>query len=115
MDDVLIKSLLYDFYGQLLTEHQQSIYQHYYGQDLSLAEIAEYYGISRQAVYDHLKRAEKSLAHYEQSLGLIQRFQENERRIQQIHQLSAMGPEEQAISRLATIHQLSGEMLIVNE
>ncbi len=64
-------TLLFDYYGELLTERQQKAFRLYYFQDLSLAEIAEQIKISRQGVYDHLHRAEKLLHSYEKKLGLI--------------------------------------------
>lgn len=67
-------SLLFDFYGPLLTEKQQQAIELYYHHDLSLAEIADRFGISRQAVYDLLRRAEAALEEYESKLHLIQRF-----------------------------------------
>ncbi len=63
--------LLNDYYGSLLTEHQSEIVALYYDLDLSLAEIAERYGISRQAVRDVLVRTEQKLKEYEASLGLV--------------------------------------------
>jgi hypothetical protein len=62
---------LFDFYGQLLTERQQQMVKLYYYHDLSLGEIAEQSEISRQAVYDNLKRAEKLLEDYEEKLKLL--------------------------------------------
>jgi len=64
--------LLYDFYGKLLTPKQQEVMQLYYEQDLSLSEIAEELKITRQAVYDILKRSEQALEKYERKLGLLE-------------------------------------------
>lgn len=74
MEKVFRITLLYDFYGQLLTARQQKFIELYYGQDFSLGEIAEEYDVTRQAVHDTLKRAEKTLANYEEKLGLIEKF-----------------------------------------
>lgn len=67
-------NLLYDFYGQLLTERQGKFIELYYSQNLSLGEIAEDYPISRQAIRDVLKRAENTLFQYEEKMGLVQKF-----------------------------------------
>lgn len=67
--------LLYDFYGQLLTPKQREYLELYYHHDLSLGEIGEEFQISRQAVYDILRRGEKILQEYEAKLGLVARYQ----------------------------------------
>lgn len=67
-------NLLYDFYGQLLTDRQKSFIELYYGHDLSLGEIAGEYGVTRQAVHDALQRADRLLADYEAKLGLVAKF-----------------------------------------
>ncbi|MCC5912004.1 MAG: putative DNA-binding protein [Clostridiaceae bacterium] len=67
-------SMLYDFYSQLLTDKQKDMIDLYYNQDLSLGEIAEEFKVSRQAVYDTIKRTEKILYNYEEKLKLFQLF-----------------------------------------
>ena len=67
-------AMLYDFYGDLLTARQKEFYDLYYNDDLSLAEIAENYGITRQGVRDIIVRAEKTLEDIEEKTGLIQRY-----------------------------------------
>lgn len=74
-------NLLYDFYGQLLTQRQQKFVELYYAHDLSLGEIAEQFGVSRQAVHDVLKRAENTLIGYEEKMGLLTKFMEQRRRL----------------------------------
>ena len=73
MDNVLRNTLLYDFYGDLLTERQKNIYHMYFCEDLSLAEIGSKLGISRQAVNFSLKQAQKSFDTYEEALRLVER------------------------------------------
>lgn len=68
-------TMLYDFYGQLLTDRQRDFVEFYYGQNLSLGEIAGEFNVTRQSVHDTLKRAEQLLAHYEEKLGLVSRYQ----------------------------------------
>ena len=67
-------TMLMDFYGQLLTDKQLQALDMYYNEDLSLAEIAQEEGISRQGVRDSIKRGEKQLEEYEEKLGLAKRF-----------------------------------------
>lgn len=83
-DKIVQMNLLYDFYGQLLTEKQQEVLQLYYSHDLSLGEIAEQLGVSRQAVYDTIKRTEKLLYEYEEKLGLVRKFIVTKNQIQEI-------------------------------
>ncbi|MCQ1528027.1 YlxM family DNA-binding protein [Lutispora saccharofermentans] len=74
IEDIVQKTLLFDFYGQLLTDKQRDIVEMYYSNDLSLSEISEQIGISRQGVYDALKRAETTLEEYETRLRLVEKF-----------------------------------------
>jgi len=67
-------AMLYDFYGDLLTDRQKEFYDLYYNEDLSLAEIAEIYGISRQGVRDVIVRAETAMTEIEDKTHLIRRF-----------------------------------------
>ena len=67
-------ALLYDFYGDVLTDRQKEFYDLYYNEDLSLSEIAENYGISRQGVRDVIVRAEGTLSELEEKTGIIHRF-----------------------------------------
>ncbi len=78
MEKTLRMSLLFDFYGPLLTERQQDVFQLYFHDDLSLGEIAEELCISRQAVYDTLRRVGLILEEFEQKLGLLQKDQERQ-------------------------------------
>ena len=67
-------TMLFDFYGELLTDRQKEFYQLYYDEDLSLGEIAENYGISRQGVRDVIVRAEAYMTEIEDKTGLVKRF-----------------------------------------
>lgn len=77
-------SLLFDFYGEILTEKQQDVIDYYYNDDLSLAEISEHLGITRQGVRDSIKRAEATLVEMEYKLGLAKRFKEIQRGLDSI-------------------------------
>ncbi len=74
MDKILEQALLYDFYGELLTPHQKEIYEQFVLDDLSLSEIAQSEGISRQGVHDLIRRCQKALEGYEEKLHLVERF-----------------------------------------
>ncbi|MDR1463729.1 MAG: DNA-binding protein [Oscillospiraceae bacterium] len=77
-------ALLLDFYGGLLTQKQQEFLEHYYNDDLSLSEIAQNEGITRQGVRDAVKRAERQLYDYEEQLALVRRFEEQQRDLSEI-------------------------------
>jgi len=79
--------LLKDFYGPLLTERQQEVLNLHYEQDWSLSEIASQFNITRQAVYDLLKRSERSLLEYEERLHLVKRFQDTQAQIEEVYRL----------------------------
>jgi predicted DNA-binding protein YlxM (UPF0122 family) len=75
MEEKIEQAYLYDFYGELLNEHQRKIYEDFVFNDLSLGEIADEEGISRQGVHDMVKRCTKTLEGYESKLHLIEKFQ----------------------------------------
>lgn len=79
-------AMLFDFYGDLLTEHQREFYDLYYNEDLSLAEIAENYGISRQGVRDVIVRAEAAMSEIEEKTHIIRRFHQSQAAIAAIDQ-----------------------------
>ena len=68
------RSLLYDFYGDLLNDHQKNIYEAYVLENLSYGEIAEELGITRQAAFDVIKRCNAALEGYEEKLKLVEKF-----------------------------------------
>lgn len=71
MEKLVRQGMLYDLYGELLTEHQRSIYGELVNDDLSLSEIAEIHGITRQGVHDLIKRCDRILEGYEDKLHLL--------------------------------------------
>ncbi len=88
MDQLVEQAYLYDFYGELLNAHQQKIYEDFIFHDLSLREIAEEEGISRQGVHDMVRRCTKTLEGYEAKLHLVQKFLRTKERVAKIHELT---------------------------
>ena len=89
MDELLKQSLLYDYYGELLTPHQRTVYEGFVFDDMSLGEIAAEQGISRQGVHDLVKRCDKALLEYEEKLHLVERFASAKEKISRIQSLAA--------------------------
>lgn len=115
MDDILQLTLLYDFYGELLTEKQKQVYEMHYQNDLSLTEIGEELSISRQAVRDQLKRTEKILQGYEEKLQLISRFQVQKRAVQEMKQimegLEKKTPDVAVIKAISKMKKIADDIL----
>lgn len=92
---------LFDFYQGLLTEKQRNYLELYYLQDYALSEIAETFHVSRQAVYDNIKRTDELLEEYETKLQLFNKFKERQTIIDELKRLSGDNQElKQAIERL---------------
>lgn len=108
MDKIFEQALLYDFYGELLTEHQRNIYEDVVFNDMSLGEIAAEQGISRQGVHDLIKRCDKILQNYESKLHLVARFSAAKEKIGEIVKLTD-GP--QSGDSLKRIRELSMEIM----
>lgn len=109
MEKIFEQGLLYDFYGELLTPHQRSVYEDAVYNDMSLSEIAEEQGISRQGVHDLIKRCDKILIDYESKLHLVERFAGAKEKIGKIVELTQSEEEESV--RMESIRQLSQELM----
>jgi predicted DNA-binding protein YlxM (UPF0122 family) len=99
-ENALIKTnrinLMFDFYEKLLTEKQQQFMKLYFHDDYSLGEIAAEFQISRQAVYEHIKRSEAALEDYELKLQLLVKHEQRQEHLQQLEKLmTALKPEQQ--------------------
>lgn len=92
MEKIVEQGILYDFYGPLLTEHQQRIFEAFVFDNMSLGEIAEEQGVSRQAVHDIVKRCDAILNNYESKLGLISRFASGKKHLNELKDLSSKAP-----------------------
>ena len=84
LEKTLKMNLLFDFYGELLTNKQQDYLHYYYREDYSHGEIAEQTGVTRQAVFDNIRRSEALLIDYEQSLQLYKKHKERQLKINQL-------------------------------
>ena len=111
MESIVKQSLLYDFYGELLTEHQRMIYEGVVYNDMSLAEIAEEQGISRQGVHDLIKRCDKILSGYEEKLHLISKFQKTREMVEEIQKLTREFQETKNMELIQQIHQISSDII----
>ena len=116
-DDVTRQSLLYDFYGELLTERQKEVMELYNEENLSLAEIADEFGISRQGVHDALHKAQKALEEYERKLGLVERFSATREAIENISaeidgaiSMAAAGEAKAAAGAVGRLKQIRSEI-----
>ena len=74
MEEALFRTMLFDSYGELLTEKQREYFDLHYNEDLSLAEIAQSEGVSRQSVWDIIRRAEETMRRFEEKTGLVARL-----------------------------------------
>lgn len=114
MEKIVQQGMLYDFYGELLTEHQKQIYEGFVYENMSLSEIAEEQGVSRQAVHDIIKRCDKILLEYEEKLKLVAKFHNIKERIQEMNQLTVELHEKDLsqVDMIATkLQELSTEIL----
>lgn len=111
MEKIVEQGLLYDFYGELLTEHQRLVYEDVVFNDLSLGEIAGEQGISRQGVHDLIKRCDRLLNGYEEKLNLVHKFLKLKKLVSEISGLSAEFEKTKQESLVKQIGQISGEMM----
>lgn len=88
MEKIVRQSMLYDFYGELLTEHQKKIYEEIVMEDLSYSEIAKLNNISRQGVYDLVRRCDKILEDYEEKLQLVSKFEKAKTDVKRINNIA---------------------------
>ena len=113
MNEILEQAMLYDFYGELLTSHKQEIVRQFVLEDLSLSEIAEDAGISRQGVHDLIKRCNKTLEGYEAKLHLVEKFLSIKEKVHRMNELLEKedvrnSGEDQLIQE---IRKISGEII----
>lgn len=113
VDAIAKASLLYDFYGALLTEKQRQVMALYHEENLSLSEIAQEFGISRQAVHDTLKKAEQALEDYDNKLNLIDKLVKTEEaialideEIEELQKFASVKEDSQTVEKLDKIKSI---------
>jgi predicted DNA-binding protein YlxM (UPF0122 family) len=115
MEKIVRQSMLYDFYGELLTEHQKRVYEDVINNDLSYSEIARINNISRQGVYDMIKRCDKILEEYEEKLQLVDKFLAAEHQIEKIKEcaklLKEKNSDESLNEQIEEIERISDSIL----
>lgn len=111
MEKIVEQGLLYDFYGELLTDHQKTIYEDVVLNDLSLSEIAREQGISRQGVHDLIKRCDRILNGYEEKLGLVEKFIKTKKMVEEIHCLTREFDRTENRALVGQIGQLSNQIM----
>ena len=112
VDKIYEQTMLFDFYGELLTEHQRSIYEDAVYNDMSLGEIAKERGISRQGVHDLIRRCDKILQSYESKLHLVERFARAKETVAEIEKLTDLDADHEDLrERLSRIKELSCGLL----
>jgi predicted DNA-binding protein YlxM (UPF0122 family) len=111
LDEIVLLSILYDFYGELLSDHKKQIFEDYVLNDLSLSEIATEQGISRQGVYDIVKRCTLELKGYEAKLSLMRKFQTIEDKITTIKDIVANTTTTGDMAQIVKIATLADDIL----
>ena len=111
MNEILEQSLLYDFYGELLTKHQKEIYEQFVLEDLSLGEIAREAGISRQGVHDMIKRCNQSLRGYEEKLHLVEKFMNIKSKVNELEEILGGYQENDSSQMISKMKEISREIL----
>lgn len=110
-EEIVELSLLFDFYGEMLGEHKKKIFEDYVLNDLSLAEIAEEEGISRQGVHDTVKRCTKQLKEYEAALHLVEKFQNMKNKLTKASAFLGATNQRTDASNIEEVRKLLAEML----
>ena len=111
MEEFLQQTLLYDFYGELLTEHQRKVYEEVVLNDLSYSEAAEMFVVSRQGVHELVKRCNKILSEYESKLHLVERFVQIRETVKQIQKMASQIDFIDKETLASGVRELSGKIL----
>ncbi len=115
MEKIVEKSLLYDFYGELLTDHQKKVYGEYIQEDLSVTELSQILGISRQGAHDMIRRCDRILHSYEDKLHLVEHFLQIKKMVSEVRDTALRAADadsrDMVRSCMDRIVELSGNIL----
>lgn len=111
LEEIVLQSILYDFYGELLSDHKKQIFEDYVLNDLSLSEIATERGISRQGVYDIVKRCTQELKDYEAKLSLMRKFHTIKEKIGIIKDIVSEATQSGDMEQISEIATLADDIL----
>ena len=111
MEKFVQQTLLFDFYGELLTEHQRRVYEEVVFNDFSVSEVAKDAGISRQGVHDMIKRCGRILEEYESKLHLVEKFLHIRENVRQIQALTTEDEGDSLEQRMKRIREISSDIL----
>ena len=111
MEKFVRQTLLFDFYGELLTSHQQKIYEDVVCNDMSCSEVAAEQGVSRQGIHDLVKRCNRQLEEYEEKLHLVQKFLDIQGKVRRIREEAVSASREQRSPDIQAILRISDEIL----
>lgn len=111
LDEIVQLSILYDFYGELLNDHKKQIFEDYILNDLSLSEIASEKNISRQGVYDVVKRCSQELKSYEDKLTLVYKFQTVKEKLNRMKEIATKIKTTGNLTEFDTIEELADDIL----
>ena len=111
MENFVRRTLLYDFYGELLTEHQREVYEAVVLEDYSVSEVAADRGISRQGIHDLVRRVDRLLEGYEERLGLVDRFIRIRKQVGRIQKMVSDCTAEGLAEVKQAVAEISGSIL----
>ncbi len=111
LEEIVQLSILYDFYGELLSDHKKQIFEDYVLNDLSLSEIATEQGISRQGVYDIVRRCTLELKEYEAKLSLVCKFKSMKDKINSIKTIVSEAEHTMDMANIKEITALADDIL----
>ena len=111
LDELVNISMLYDFYGELFSDHKKRVFEDYILNDLSLSEIADELNISRQGVHDIVKRCSQELKNYEDRLSLMKKFTAIKQKLTSIKELCIEIPKTGDIDKTHLIETLADDIL----